>query len=220
MNQRSTKPLLLVFLIILLAGTVVLAGFFAAHRRRQVTALGPAITSTQLGFSIRMPQDWDRVTAGMTIFGPGLVYMRPLQPGAGRDSLTGQSPQRHIFFLITAPNATEEQVLTPLTGLVRALDISDNYFHGYQIKWSGDGPPGKYQRRRGVIRVRVYQRDGSSFPIELGFYEQITAANQVFWCVIVGNTRLDAADEALLDAVVASFEQLSGQSQEQPTPEG
>ena len=47
------------------------------------------------------------------------------------------------------------------------------------------------------------------YPVKLGLYERITTDKQVFWCVIIGSGQTDALDEALLDAVVSSFQSNS-----------
>ena len=203
MTEKTRQILLGVFLAGVLVLTVASVGLFAAQRRTQATALGPAIVSRQLGLSIRMPKDWERVPLNSDLFGPGLAYMRKSDPRAGRD----------IYFLITPPQAGPEDILEPLGNLVGVLDINDIYFDRYQIQWSG-GPtrPGKYQRRRGTISPLFYQGRRLPYPIRLGLYEQITADQQVFWCIIKGNSQLDAADEALLDAVAASFERIAEQT--------
>ena len=209
MTERTRQTILGVFLAGVLAITAGAVWLFAAQRQKQVTALGPTIRSESLGYSIRMPKGW---AVNTNPLGASLAYMRELEPHTGRDSLTDQSPYRYIYFLITPPQATAEQILEPLARLVQALDISNNYFGGYQITWSEPTQPGKYLRRKGNISARVYQGRFLPYPIELGLYEQITAENQVFWCVIYGNTPLNAADEALLDAVVASFSKISEQA--------
>ena len=213
MTERTRQIVLGVFLVGVLAVTVGAVWLFADHRQKQVTTLGPMIRSESLGFSIRMPKDWERVPVSANLFGPCLVYMRHLEAQAGHDRMTNQMPQRHIFFLITPPGGTPEQVLEPLAKLVQALNISDNYFNGYQISWLGEATQtGNYLRRKGNIRARVYERRILPYPIELGRYEQITAENQVFWCVIYGNTQINAADEALLEAVVGSFSKIGEQA--------
>ena len=209
MTERTRQTVLGVFLAGVLAVTVGAVGLYAGHRQKQATRLGMVITSRQFGFSVRMPEGWEQVPVNMNLFGPSLAYMRKLEPRAGRDPLSNQWPQRHIFFLITPPKATAEKILDPLVKLVRVLDISDNYFDGYQVQWSGPIRPDKYQRRRGGISVWFYQRRRLGYPLQLGIYEQITAEKQVFWCVIVGNNQLNAADEALLDAVPGSFEKIN-----------
>ena len=203
MTERTRQTILGLFLAGVLVFTVASAGLFATHRRQLVTALGQPIALPKLGFTIRMPQDWERVPLSRNLFGPGLAYMRKSDPRAGRD----------IYFLITPPQASSEDILKPLGNLVGVLDINDIHFDRYQIQWSG-GPtrPGKYQRRRGTISALFYQRRPLPYPIKLGLYEQITADQQVFWCIIKGNSQLDAADEALLDAVSASFERIAEQT--------
>ena len=197
MTEKTRQTALGVFLASVLVLTVLAVGLFAAKRRKLTTALGPAITSEQLGFSISMPKDWEQVSLNNKLFGPGLAYIRRSDPSADRD----------IYFLITPPQASSEDVLKPLGNLVGVLDINDINFGGYRIQWFG-GPTqsGRYQRRRGIISVSSYQGRRLSYSVKLGLYEQITADQQVFWCIIKGNSQLDAADYALLDAVVASFE--------------
>lgn len=209
MSERTRQIALGAFLAGVLVVTVGSVGAFSAHRQEQATALGPTIISSQLGFSIRMPKGWKKVPVSMNLLGPSLVYMRELEAHAGRDSLTDQSPYRYMYFLITAPQASSEDILGPLLNLVGVLDMSDNYFDGYQIQWLGPSRLGKYQTQPGNIRARFYQRRLLAHPIELGLYEQIIADGQVFWCVLVGNTQLNAADEALLQAVVLSFDKIS-----------
>ena len=117
-----------------------------------------------------------------------------------------------MTIVVNGTAAIVEQVrkqVDKIVDVVRVLDISDNYFDGYQVQWSGPIRPDKYQRRRGGISVWFYQRRRLGYPLQLGIYEQITAEKQVFWCVIVGNNQLNAADEALLDAVAGSFEKIS-----------
>jgi len=202
MTEKTRQTVLGVFLAGVLALTVVSVGLFADQRRRRVTSLSPPIIASQLGFSIRMPRDWERVPFSRTLFGPGLAYMRKSDPRAGRD----------IYFLITVPQGTSEEILQPLTMLLRVLDINDINFDGYQIRWSGPPRPGQYQRRRGTINALFYRRQPLPYPVKLGLYEQIDADQQVFWCVITGNTQMNAADEALLDAVAASFQLLPDES--------
>lgn len=209
MTEKTRQTALGVFLAGVLVLTVLAVGLFAANRRKFATALGPPIVSEQLGLSISMPKDWERVSLNNKLFGPGLAYMRKSDPSADRD----------IYFLITPPQASSEDVLKPLGNLVGVLDINDIYFDGYQIQWSG-GPTqsGRYQRRRGTISASSYQSRRLSYPIKLGLYEQITADKQVFWCIIKGNSQLDAADEALLDAVIASFEKLPAKTNQPLLP--
>ena len=213
MTERTRQTILGVFLAGVLVVTVGSAELFSKHRQKQVTALGVTIQSERLGFKISMPKGWERVSVNMNLLGASLAYMRELEPHAGRDSLTDQSSYRYIYFLITPPQASSEDILKPLLNLVRVLDISDNYFGGYQITWTTEPTrPGKYQRHKGNIRARVYKGRLLPYAIELGLYEQITADQQVFWCVIFGNTPLNAADEALLEAVVGSFSKITEQA--------
>ena len=205
MTEKTRQILLGLFLAGVLVLTVAAVGLFAAQRRKAATALGPTIISRQFGFSINMPKGWERVPLNSSLFGPGLRYIDKSDPRAGRD----------IFFLITAPSGTsDEQILQPLVVLLKVLDINDINFDGYQVQWSGPAQPGQYQRRRGSIIALAYQGRRLPYPVRLGLYEQITAGQQVFWCIIKGNGQLNAVDEALLDAVVASFEKIPEQTTE------
>ena len=208
MTEATRQNIMRVFLGGVLAVTVGAVWVFGAQRREEITALGQEVTEPKLGFAIRMPAGWERLPTSPSRYGSILVYMRPTQPNTERDRLTKQLAKRYIFFIITPRQATDERIVYPLAKLVKDLDDSDNYFDGYQRIWSGPPRPGKYQRRSGTIRPRLYLRQWLPYPIELGLFEQITAEKQVFWCILAGNTELSIADEALLDAVAKSFRLL------------
>ena len=212
MTERTRQTILGLFLAGVLVFTAASAGLFAAHRRQLVTALGQPIALPKLGFSIRMPEGWKQVPVNMKLLGPSLAFIREPEPHAGHDSLTDQSPYRYIYFLITPPQASSDDILKPLLNLVGVLDINDNYFKGYRIQWSGPTRPGIYPRRSGTIGVSFYLGRRLAHPIELGLYEEITAGQQVFWCVLTGNTQMNAADKALLEAVAGSFRFLPDES--------
>ena len=220
MSERTRQIVLGVFLAGVLVVTVGAVGLFARHRQKQVTALGVTVRSEELGFEISMPKGWERIRVNVRLLGPSLAYMREPDPHAGRDCLTKQFPQRRIYFLVTPPQASDERIVYPLGKLLQYLDISDNYFDGYEATSPGPTRSGKYQRRSGVIRAQAHiYRNGrlAYYPIELGLYEQITTGQQVFWCVLIGNTQVNAADRALLEAVASSFRNINGQTDDKET---
>ena len=188
---------------------------FAAQRRGEVTALGQTITAPNLGFAIRMPAGWEQIGGD----GQLLVYRQPLTGKAVYDSFTRRRRQRRIFFIAIRPNASDAELLDPLVKLALFWDDKDNSFHSFRL--IQPGPPRLdnlgYERRVGVITFR-YRTLRSRFTLIR--YEQIRAAGQVFWCIMAGNTQLNEADRALLEAVASSFEflgeriQRSDQSQE------
>jgi len=216
MAQQSNKPALMIFMVVLLLTTVGLVGLFAAHRRSQVTALSEPLDIKQLGFSIRMPLDWDPVgPMGTTPFGPGLMY-RPARTASRGRSSQG-IPSRYILLISIPVGASDEQTLIPLAQLAEFWQDNINEFYGYGAKPLGPTwyDQHGYARRVGYITYRPANPYLRNQRIELIGYQQITAGSRIFWCIIMGNTQLDAADQALLNAVANSFE-LTAEGDQQP----
>ncbi len=209
MSERTRQNILAAFLAGVLGLSVGAVWLFAAQRRERITALSEPIRVEGLGFSISMPKGWERKAVGRTRFGNGLIYRQAPNPKAGLDKLTATTPQRHLFIFAIVPNATAEQILAPLDKLVSFWDINHNLFRYLKPEpfpfaaWRPDALG--YERRDGAITF-VHIRHGISF--RLIRYEQIKAHGQVFWCIMAGNTELDIADKALLDAVSESFRLL------------
>ena len=219
MTERTRQNILGIFLGGVLAVTVGAVWLFAAQRQGEITALGQTITAPNLGFAIRMPRGWEPVAAYRRLLANSLAYRQPLTSKAVYDSFTGRRLQRRIFFIAIRPNASDAEVLDPLGRLAIFWDANDDSFHSYRP--IQPGPPRLdslgYERRVGVITFR-YRTLRSRFTLIR--YEQIRAGGQVFWCVMAGNTQLNEADKALLEAVASSFEflgeriQKSDQSEE------
>ena len=208
MTERARQNILGVFLGGLLALTVGAVWLFAAQRRAEVTALGQTLTAPNLGFAIRMPRGWEPVALGRTRLGTGVIYRQPPDSQAAFDSFTRRVPQRHIFFLAIPPNAPDEQVLNPLGNLVRSWDRNDNLFRYPEPKPFPLGPwrfSLGYERRDGAITFLNVRHGARSVLMR---YQQIKADGRIFWCIMAGNTRLNEADKALLQAVASSFEFL------------
>ena len=219
MTERTRQNILGIFLGGVLAVTVGAVWLFAAQRQGEITALGQTITAPNLGFAIRMPRGWEPVAAYRRLLANSLVYRQPLTSKAVYDSFTGRRVQRRIFFVAIRPNASDAEVLDPLLKLAIFWDANDSSFHSFRL--IQPGPPRLdnlgYEHRLGVITFR-YKMYRSEFTLIR--YEQIRAGGQVFWFVMAGNTQLNEADRALLEAVASSFEflgeriQRSDQSQE------
>ena len=209
MTERTRQNILGIFLGGVLAVTVGAVWLFAAQRQGEITALSEPISVEGLGFSISMPKGWEPKAVGRTLFGNGLIYRQAPNPKAGLGKVTATTPQRHLFIFAIVPNATDEQVLAPLDKLVSFWDINHNLFRYLKPEpfpfaaWRPDALG--YERRDGAITF-VHIRRGISF--RLIRYEQIKAHGRVFWCIMAGNTELDIADKALLDAVSESFRLL------------
>ena len=203
MTERARQNILGVFLGGVLVVTVGAVWLFAGQRRREVTALGQPIAVPSLGFAVRMPAGWEQIGGD----GQLLVYRQPLMGKAVHDSFTRRRRQRRIFFIAIRPNALDAEVLDPLVKLARFWDDNDNDFHSFRL--IQPGPPRLdsrgYEYRDGIITFR-YRAYRSAFTLIR--YKQIRAGGRVFWCVMAGNTQLNEADKALLDAVAASFELL------------
>ena len=209
MTERTRQIILGLFLAGVLVFTVAFAGLFAAHRCQLATALGQPIISNQLGFSIRMPRDWEPGLMETSDLFSTLAYTRPLDRTARMDSLTSRTPRRQIFFFAIRPGATDEQALTPLLSLVRLVDINDNDFYAPQPIDPRPTRLGPYEQRAGGFHFR-YRR--LAYPLVLIRYQQIMVGKRVFWCVMLGNTQLNEADQALLRAVAAGFQILPDES--------
>ena len=163
----------------------------------------------QLGFEICMPRGWEREVEGLSALFSTLAYSRPLDSSARLDSLTQRTPKRQIFFFSIRPGASDEQAVVPLRGLVKVLNENDNEFYAPQPIEPRQTHLGKYERREGGV---VFRHRHFAYPVVLVRYHQITAGQRVFWCIMVGNTKLDEAGQALLRAVAASFRLLSDES--------
>ncbi|NIA07382.1 MAG: hypothetical protein GWP14_07085 [Actinobacteria bacterium] len=209
MTERTRQTLLGIFLVGVLALTVLSVALFAGQRRRLVTSLGEPISLPQLGFAVRMPAGWEPGPIKSSRLFSTLVYTRPLDRSARLDGLTQRTPKRQIFFFSVRPGASDEQTLTPLLSLVRLLDMNDNDFYSPLPIEPRSVQVGPYEQREGGFSFR-YRR--YPYPVALLRYHQITVGRRVFWCVMVGNTQLNQADHALLRAVAASFGLLPEQS--------
>ncbi len=201
MTERTRQNIMIIFLGAVLALTVATVWLFGAQRREEITALGPAITVPNLGFTIRMPKGWERLRGDRQL----LRYRQPLTAKVVYDSFTERRRERQIFFISIRPNASDAEVLGPLVKLARFWDDNDNDFHSFMLIKPGPPRLNKlgYERRSGVItlRYRAYRS-----PFMLIRYEQIKSQGRIFWCVMAGNTQLNEADRALLEAVVESFD--------------
>ena len=202
MTEKTRQTLLGSFLASVLVLTVLSVGLFAAQRRHFVTALSEPISLPQLGFTIRMPQGWEPGPVGTSRLFATLKYTQPLDRSARMDSLTERIPRRQIFFFSVRPNATDEQTLTPLLGLVHLLDLNDNMFFSPLPISPRSVQLGPYEQREGGFSFRCRRYP---YPVVLLRYQQITVGHRDFFCVMVGNTQLDQADDALLKAVAESF---------------
>ena len=200
----------------MLLATVLTVAIFAANRRRLVTALGPPIVMTDLGFTICMPKDWQPASPpGKTPPGPGLWFRRPRQPQEAMDKLTQKTPQRLLIFVSMNPNAPDEDILDTLRKIATGMVLNDN-----TLNRAGAPQPGpawldkrNYQHRRGNI---AFNLRGTNVWLRLVTYHIIKARQRVFLCIIAGNTSLDAADEAVLSEVISTFELLSSEASAGP----
>lgn len=204
MTDQTRQKLRIVFLAGVLGLSVGAGWLFAAHRRAQVTALSEPIRVEGLGFSISMPKGWQRIDARRWRLANTLVYTQPLEP-AVYDSDTQRAKQRRIFFIAIPPNASDAQTLAPLRNLAAMWTLTYNYGGSFALEPLGaprfDSVGNEH--REAVI---AFRRGRSRFILMR--YEQIKAQGRVFWCVMAGNTQLNEADRALLEAVASSLELL------------
>ena len=152
-----------------------------------------------------MPKGWwIRIGAGRWQLANALVYSQPPE-AAVYDSNTKRGKRRLIFFIAIPKNASDKQVLAPIGDLALSWAVYQNYIGGFTLEPLGapQSDSSGNEHREAVITFR-----GQRSRLTLMRYKQIKAQGRVFWCVIGGNTQLDIADKALLDAVAKSFRLL------------
>jgi hypothetical protein len=195
---------MIIFLGAVLALTVATVWLFGAQRRKEITALGPAITVPNLGFTftIRMPKGWERARSWEQV--ATLAYGQPLEPVLDGRS-TRRDKQRRIFFIAIRPDASDEQELDLMKHLAKLW--KRNYNYGGSFTFGPMGAP-HFDSFGNEYREAVVAFRGQRSHLILMRYEQIKSQGRIFWCVMAGNTQLNEADRALLDAVVESFDLL------------
>ena len=190
------------FLGVVLGATVGGVMLFAGQRRAEVRALGEEIEWPSEGFAIRMPLGWERARAEKRSFTARFVYVKPVGKEDTRDSVTGRMHRRWIYFFSISPGATEKEAAIPVVGLAIALGNNDFEFHGLRKEKSVLIDAAVYERRESGYSY-LYRNYGQRMMLVR--YQQISVGKRVFWCAIIGNTALNEADRALLEAVSSSF---------------